>query len=62
MELILIWLIVIVTVFLFVNCIMTSDMRDLGIGLIIMGLFFGWPWAAIGTILIIAYYYKERQK
>jgi len=36
-----------------------KDMRSLGLILIVVGLFFGWPIRALGVLLVIAHYFQQ---
>lgn len=61
MEMLII-LLAVVIVFLFVYEITNiRNMRDMGILLTIFGLFFGWPFVAVGAALVIAHYYRENK-
>jgi len=46
--------------YLFVDGILNAkNPRDLGLVLIVFGLFFGWPFSAIGGVLVAVHYLKE---
>ncbi len=38
----------------------SSDMAGTGVLLIIIGMLFGWPFAALGVLLLIAHYHHKR--
>lgn len=40
----------------------TNDMGGAGILLIIIGILIGWPFAAIGALLLVAHYHNKRNE
>lgn len=40
----------------------SQDMAGSGVLLILIGLLFGWPFAAIGAVLLIAHYHHKRNE
>ena len=48
--------------YLFVDGVLSAkNPRDLGLVLIVFGLFFGWPFSAIGGLLVAVHYIEEKK-